>query len=264
MRIDRIDVFDPFSTSRAFAWFVIIVIFCLGWAGSTISAVAVLLGAPLPPATASGAATGIVSDLVCVVLSLIVVFAYTNAGTRRRDLKIGQRVALTAKTLCVSYFGVQIGWFVVTFLSGVPGWHIRPAQGAIDGSQMLDLVKLAMAGPAEELALVAVPVMLLRATKYGWATVAITAVILRVPFHLYYGWAALGLTIWALLAVALYRRTGSILGPILAHAIHNVMTIYPDNALMVRAILCYGAIGVMGWTLWRASKPAEIVRASLT
>lgn len=258
LKIDRIDVRDPFGTSRAFAWLVIGVIFSLGWAYPTMHAIEVLSGAPIPRATTSGASLAIVISLVCVGLSLLVVFAYTNAGTRTRSLSIRQRLVLTAKTLCVSYLGVQIGWFAVTTLARVPTWEIRSAQEAAEGAQLLDQITTAMAGPAGELALVVVPVMLLRATNYGWATVAVTAVVLRVPFHLYDGWAALGLTVWALLAVALYRRTGSILGPILAHAAHNVMTNYPDGAIVMRGVLCYSAVGVVAWTLWRASRTTEV------
>jgi hypothetical protein len=48
--------------------------------------------------------------------------------------------------------------------------------------------------------------------------IAVTAALLRVSFHFYYGWEAIGMAVWPALIVALYRYSGAIWGIIIAHS----------------------------------------------
>ncbi|WP_169276431.1 type II CAAX prenyl endopeptidase Rce1 family protein [Bifidobacterium moraviense] len=88
----------------------------------------------------------------------------------------------------------------------------------------LYLVAMFFAGPTEELVLLGLPVLGLRHAGVPWWAVTCVAVALRVPFHLYYGWAAFAIAVWPVLAVLLFRRTGMITPLIVAHGMYDVST----------------------------------------
>jgi hypothetical protein len=85
-----------------------------------------------------------------------------------------------------------------------------------------ELFTNAAAGFEEELPLVLVLVWALRSARYSWLVVCVVAAVLRVSFHLYYGWEAVGMFVWPVLIVLLYARTGAIWGIIAAHAWSNL------------------------------------------
>ena len=89
---------------------------------------------------------------------------------------------------------------------------------------VLYLVNMFFAGPTEELVLLGIVVIGLRYVDLPWWLVIIVAVGLRVPFHLYYGWAAFAIAVWPVLAVLLYRRVGMITPFIVAHGMYDVST----------------------------------------
>lgn len=88
----------------------------------------------------------------------------------------------------------------------------------------LYLVNMFFAGPTEELVLLGFTVTALRWVGAPWWLVTCVAVGLRVPFHLYYGWAAFAIAVWPVLAVMLYRRVGMITPMIVAHGMYDVAT----------------------------------------
>lgn len=85
-------------------------------------------------------------------------------------------------------------------------------------------VNMFFAGPTEELVLLGIVVIGLRYAGAPWWLVTCVAVGLRVPFHLYYGWAAFAIAVWPVLAVLLYRRVGMITPLIVAHGMYDVST----------------------------------------
>ncbi|PPK93204.1 CAAX prenyl protease-like protein [Kineococcus xinjiangensis] len=84
------------------------------------------------------------------------------------------------------------------------------------------LVASALAGPTEEVVLLAVTVSVLRRAGFSWCAVVLFAVALRLSFHLYYGVGTAALVIWAAGMVVVYARTGRILGVVVSHALWNV------------------------------------------
>lgn len=88
----------------------------------------------------------------------------------------------------------------------------------------LYLMNMFFAGPTEELVLLGIVVVGLRYVNLPWWLVTCVAVCLRVPFHLYYGWAAFAIGVWPVLAVMLYRRIGMITPLIVAHGMYDVST----------------------------------------
>ncbi|KAB8291438.1 type II CAAX prenyl endopeptidase Rce1 family protein [Bifidobacterium avesanii] len=89
---------------------------------------------------------------------------------------------------------------------------------------LLYLANMFFAGPTEELVLLGLTVVGLRWVGSPWWLVTCAAVALRVPFHLYYGWAAFAIGVWPVLAVMLYRRVGMITPMIVAHGMYDVST----------------------------------------
>ena len=68
-----------------------------------------------------------------------------------------------------------------------------------------------LSGAVEEIIVLAVPVVALRAAGHRWPTILITAVLLRTAFHVYYGVIAIpGHLVWALALALLYIATGRI------------------------------------------------------
>lgn len=86
------------------------------------------------------------------------------------------------------------------------------------------LINMFFAGPTEELVLLGLTVIGLRWVGSPWWLVGAVAMCLRVPFHLYYGWAAFAIAVWPVLAVLLFRRVGMITPMIVAHGMYDVST----------------------------------------
>ena len=115
----------------------------------------------------------------------------------------------------------------------------------------LPAVLLALgAGPTEELALLALPVVLLRQAREPVWRGALVLVSVRLSFHIYYGIGVLGLSVWAVVVLALFLRTGRALPLIVAHSLFDVvLTIghfFPGtDALLGLAILLAIGLGLV-------------------
>lgn len=125
-------------------------------------------------------------------------------------------------------------------------------------------------GPAEEIILVPALILLLRqGGARPWVAVMI-AVVARVGIHLYYGWPMiLGWAIWALLLIAIWRVTGTVLGAVLAHALNNLvvsmqLTGTPGGAELAIVYSVLGWVGLVAVLLllvwwWKNKKSASAV-----
>ncbi|WP_270241472.1 CPBP family intramembrane glutamic endopeptidase [Rothia kristinae] len=110
-----------------------------------------------------------------------------------------------------------------------------------------------ISGPAEEIILVPALILLLRqGGARPWVAVMI-AVAARVGIHLYYGWPMiLGWAIWALLLIAIWRATDTVLGAVLAHALNNLvasmqLTGTPGGAELASVYSVLGWVGVFAF-----------------
>lgn len=81
----------------------------------------------------------------------------------------------------------------------------------------------ASAGFTEELFLVALPVLLLRAARRPWWEIIVLLTLVRFSFHLYYGLPTVGYLPWAVAAILLYRYTHSIAPSVIGHGAVNVI-----------------------------------------
>lgn len=100
---------------------------------------------------------------------------------------------------------------------------------------------LAAAGFLEEIFLLALPVLLLRSARRGWGEIVVVLAVLRLSFHIYYGVPAVGLLLWAVLAVFFFRYTQAVWPLVLSHSMLD---------------LCQGAArfggdaGALVWFVW--------------
>lgn len=107
---------------------------------------------------------------------------------------------------------------LVVVVVGAPGFpHPAGSWALLPG-----LVGAVAAGPAEEICLVAVPTVLLRRAGWGWPGIGMLVVGLRVSFHLYYRAGVVGIVVWAVIVWVWYVRSGSVLGPMIAHSVLDV------------------------------------------
>jgi hypothetical protein len=189
-----------------------------------LAAVLVLNGAEAPPQASPdrlpSTIASLVVDVFVVILALVVMRVSRGRKLPREQLRPTLRtVPLTALAMLAGFIGVSV---LSTALSLEKLGYPFPDMD-MGLSTILWTLSLLLAGPTEEFVLVGVVATVLRRTGYSWWTVAAVAVLLRIPFHLYYGWGALGMAVWALLVVALYRRTGSLLGLAIGHALYNLL-----------------------------------------
>lgn len=108
--------------------------------------------------------------------------------------------------------------------AGVVGDY-TPRSSRLDGSLGLGIryaVYSVVAGSMEEISVLLVPVVLLRASGHRWPTIYLSCIAMRLAFHVDYGLPiAAGLAIWAAMMVTLYRATQQILALLAAHGLYN-------------------------------------------
>jgi hypothetical protein len=84
------------------------------------------------------------------------------------------------------------------------------------------VVNSLLAGPAEEVVVLVLPLVFLRAARWPWWQVISAALVLRIAYHVYYGAPAAGLLVWAFAVIFVYLRSHAIIGMILAHSLWDV------------------------------------------
>ena len=118
--------------------------------------------------------------------------------------------------------GFLISVIVYTAIS-----HTQPGAPSQGNSPYLVLVGLFVAlaaGFGEEMLVTGLTVNALEAAGVGGKRVwliYLTAICLRIPFHLYYGWAALGVIIFTTVNIWVYRRWRLLWPIVLAHATYD-------------------------------------------
>lgn len=262
--IDRTGVTPPSRQSwgdRVAAYAVIAVVFVAGWGRGTVTALQILLGTvPVPRTRAPLTVMRIATETICrVVISLVAGGVILWIRWRTESPKPHVRWRTSAKAFAATYCFVIAGSILMAIVSAIFNLQKNSfSQPPIHGALLAWHVAVnGMAGPSEELALLALVVVSLRVTEHPWPVVMVVAVLVRVPFHLYYGWGALALAVWPVLMVMLYKRTGAIAAIILAHASFDMVTFIPGDAssgLIQAAVALVGLVVVL-IPVWNADKP---------
>jgi hypothetical protein len=208
-----------------------------------------------------------------VLISLVLVgllWLVCGASPRRLGLIWSGRAGLARQLQVLAIYPL---------LTRTTSWLTDAAAGALDLPQhswrstvepSLDgVVGTLDAGPFEELLLLGAVVWLLRSVGYSWTVVAVVAVVVRIPFHLYYGPAVpFGYWFWPLAAVFLYRYSGALLAFIVGHSLNNALAashLWPSLAPWAELtynLWVYAGIAVVVAWLWRWARQPDPGRAS--
>ncbi|MFC3297882.1 CPBP family glutamic-type intramembrane protease [Clavibacter michiganensis] len=260
----------PRTAFRMSVWLLIAVLWWIEFGAGTIAAVRILIGIPYTAPTYDGSAASVqdqvLSVLHDVVFSILAGWAlvtlvrlHVPGGSTVHYRHPGRWVA-GALSIPFTTFAISLGFSTVGLVNTVlqlpqKGFPASTYDGA--WAQWLGLADSAMAGPTEELALLGVVVVGLRRIGCPWVVVCITAVVVRLPFHMYYGVGAIGLSVWVLLLVLIYRRTGTIWGIIVAHSLWDVAAhLGPASAMLNTTVMTLAAIVISARYLPKESPPA--------
>ncbi|MDN5655416.1 MAG: CPBP family intramembrane metalloprotease [Kocuria sp.] len=225
----------PGSIPRSTAWTLVGGLYSIQWLTATITA---FLLALFPPATPTGT-----RDAWTIFNSLVPAAALTIAGIG--VLQLLAKVSNTPPhTVGASLSGKPARWqasvgvfllamlifqargFITPVLEAIPGappersfpW-VPPSDPAAAAFLIYDSM---ISGAVEEVIVLAVPVVALRAAGVRWRIILPTVVLLRTAFHVYYGPIAMPAhLIWALSLALLYIATGRIWPLFLAHVVNN-------------------------------------------
>jgi hypothetical protein len=250
--VDRTGIIPRPSTARAkaAAWASIVGLYLAGWGDGTYRAFAILLGwVPTPDTwpvgTVASRSQGIVQTLGIVIVALALIWAFRQYAAAQPP-RVPLRTSLQAFLL--GYVAVSTGFVLTAGIGELIGHPLNqfPVEPIDDPLlAVLNVIDDGMAGPAEELALLALVVIALRATGHSWTVVTIAAIAVRLPFHAYYGWSIIGLAAWAALMVLIYKRTGAILALILEHASWNMLNSAGEIGGVMKALFVVGGVAVI-------------------
>jgi hypothetical protein len=234
---------------RGVAWVTIASFFLLGWGAGTVTAISILFGQEYHPTVLEDArAIGAIAVKVAIAGGAWFTIVSLRAASGSHVSTPPIRTQLRA--FPVAMFAMASGFMIQGAINKIFGLtsndYPYPDYDTLS-SRLLGLADSMMAGPTEELALMALVITALRTAGYSWWVVCVTAVAVRVPFHLYYGWGALGLTVWALLIIVLYRRTNALLAIVLAHAAFNGLNYLDDLGVAIKWLLIFSGLAIVWW-----------------
>jgi len=255
--------------SKAAAWAVLLGLYGLFFGRGTFVALQILLSGEAGTPAVWSLQRNVESTVksVAFIVLIVVVALFVLRGLRISTARAGLSLPTTRAAWrrefrigAVSQTMAFFGFAAAVPLAGVFGGpdFVYPVGDLHTNLDWLsELASSLAAGPAEELLLVLLLVWLLRGAGHSWTVICIAAVVLRVLFHLYYGWAAVGLAIWPLMVIYLYKRSGAIWGIIIAHSLFNVFgtlsnmaeqSFLGQSAIVVPPRSCPSAVRILkGW-----------------
>jgi membrane protease YdiL (CAAX protease family) len=200
------------------AYAVITVTYVVGFGWGVWSAFSYLLSSSartqLHSATGFTVSDVVSSFLTLLALAIAIPLLNLEAPTWWRPAADQGRWRTEARAFGLATVCISIGLGVSTILLDMPAYPRGSGTGAAWG----DLLNALLAGPAEEIVVLVIPLIFLRVARWPWWAVITVAVILRLLYHVYYGPSAAGLALWALGMIAVYLRTHAVLGLVLAHS----------------------------------------------
>lgn len=202
--------------------------YAVGWFDGLVNAIIYLI-APWQPSAMSSlrlliehvTSLGIIALAIAVMWMLARITAQTPTAvglTARSSAPRGQVIAVALLAFGFIW-GVKLLGQALPFVHANADPH-NPTEDAFAAT--LRMFESMFSGAGEEFALLAVPVLALRAAGVRWRWIYVTTVLMRISFHLYYGVPfTLLMALWALGLVLLYQYSGRIWGLFFAHAAHN-------------------------------------------
>ena len=222
----------PGSISGGTAWALLGGLYSIKWLTATIAAILLAFFPPSGPAGTLDTWTlfnSVIPSLALTVagmavLQLLAKTTDTPPHTLGAGMPAGWRASIGVFFLATLIF--QMRGVITTALEAVPGLpnqHPFPwtPPSSPDAAAVLVYDSM-LSGAAEEIIVLAIPVVALRAAGHRWPSILLTTVLLRTAFHVYYGAIAVpGHLVWALALALLYIATGRIWPLFLAHMMNN-------------------------------------------
>ncbi|HEY5032057.1 MAG TPA: CPBP family glutamic-type intramembrane protease [Actinomycetes bacterium] len=242
---------EPWTAKRAYG--LILLLYIVGFGYALASALAYLHepGHTTGRVGATGAlvSTALVLSTDVAVLALVYFIAKAR-GLSAVDLGLGRPADKAATWRDID---IVLLYWLALLTAGLLSTWLDGSRYPYEHGTWAALPSLALAlnaGPTEELALLVLPVVLLRQAREPLWRMAIVLVVLRLSFHVYYGLGVLGLTVWAVAILALYLRTGRALPLIVAHSAYDVLLtvghFFPATSVLVGLfVLCVLILGLV-------------------
>lgn len=166
----------------------------------------------------------------CLVAVLVLLLVTRRLGTTPaqaglawpgRDRRSGREL-LGLVVVCLLAQLVSPGLDVLLPRSGSP-WDRKLTPGVHPWFDLDAAFSAARAAIGEELLVVVVPVLLLRAAKVRTRWIVLALLAMRISYHVYYGWASLDVLVWGSVFLALYLARGWIWPQLIAHFIYDTL-----------------------------------------
>ncbi|WP_288782474.1 hypothetical protein [uncultured Kocuria sp.] len=126
------------------------------------------------------------------------------------------------KVFAVACLATFLGFGALAIISGGDSVAFPQPDDRSAIYSLSNVVDAFRAGITEEICLMALPVLFLRAARRPWTEIIIVLTVIRWSFHAYYGIPSLGLMIWAAAVILLFRYTCSILPIIAEHILFDL------------------------------------------
>lgn len=172
-------------------------------------------------------------------------------GLDRTDPKLDLALVLPVFLLC--FLAPELGVAILLRSGGVSS--IAPAKQSLPDYYAIAAIVMAVtAGVVEEIVVLGFLVRRLEQRGHSPVVVITVAVVVRISYHLYYGWGVLPILAWALASVLVYRRYRRLWPFVVVHSLWDVglllVPFFGESVLGFEALVLAPATFVL-WLLWR-------------
>ena len=191
----------------------------------------------------------VATTVLCILVPVLLV--------RRRGLKAGDLGLAKPGTVRPSQGIRMAAWGVLAL---VAGGAVTTALAAGNNYPMAHSIAYltaslfhgAQAGFIEEIVVLAFVVVTLEQARRPRPEIITVALLLRVSYHIYYGWGAVGIFLWAAAFLWLFFRFRTIIPLIVVHSTWDVMVFLANEWAGVGGLLVLGifALFVTAFVLW--------------
>ncbi|GAA1995402.1 hypothetical protein GCM10009799_22210 [Nocardiopsis rhodophaea] len=227
--------------------------YLLSFGLSSAVAVGILVGSPIELGRFIPAPSGVIIALYqagFLVAPLALLLAHR--GLRLSATELGLRGVTVGRAIGAAgaaYVAMKLG-FEVLFL--LPEWPTPEVSTPL----WMTFLSEVHGGFVEELLILALPMAIMNRLGWGWPAQLLVLVVLRTPFHLYYGPQALAFTlVWMAGYLLVYRQVPLVWSFMAAHLVYNLA-----NFPLIPGYLRLGAgvgltiIGVVAIVRWIAGR----------
>lgn len=178
----------------------------------------------------------------------------------------GRRWITELKAFALGWLAIFVGSTAVKLLGWLPHPSLRGGWSGTPG-----IAAGLLAGPTEEIVVLVVPLVFLRAARWPWWAVLTAMLALRLAYHVYYGFPVAGFTLWAVAMILIYLRTHAAVGLILVHSFWDTTILLGGRwvaiplvvvPVMLLALLSWGVVSLVLWLVHRSDRESAAREAA--